>query len=117
MSRFSAYEMTEEKIFLPSTEENYNLDDLSSNDETDDEENPRKIVPSWAQSESIESGSLCLASNFWHYFRCGCQHEGPQHYHEWGASPASLRPYRTANCGVVVQGHEAIQATCLSGLG
>lgn len=50
-TRFSAYEMTEEKIFLPSTEENYNVDDLSSNDETDDEENPRKTIPSWAQSK------------------------------------------------------------------
>jgi hypothetical protein len=51
---FSAYEMTEDKIFLPSTDENYNVDDLSSNDETDDEDHPRKTVPSWAQSESIE---------------------------------------------------------------
>jgi len=49
----SAYEMTEEKIFLPSTEENYNVDDLSSNDETDDEEHPRKTVPSWAQSVGV----------------------------------------------------------------
>jgi len=41
--------MTKEKVHLPSTEENYNVDDLSSGDETDNDENPRKTVPRWAQ--------------------------------------------------------------------
>jgi len=49
----SNYEMTEEKVYLPSTEENYNVDDLSSNDETDDEENPRKTVPPWAKGVNM----------------------------------------------------------------
>ena len=46
----SSYDMTGDKIFLPSTEENYVVDDLSSGDETDDENNPRKQVPKWAKS-------------------------------------------------------------------
>ena len=45
----SAYELTKEKIFLPPTDENYNVDDLSSGDETDNDEQPRKTVPRWAQ--------------------------------------------------------------------
>ena len=44
------YDMTKEKVFLPSTENNYNVDDLSSGDETDNDEQPRKIVPKWALS-------------------------------------------------------------------
>ncbi|KAL3114554.1 hypothetical protein niasHT_014361 [Heterodera trifolii] len=49
----SAYDMTKEKIPLPSTEDNYNVDDLSSNDETDPEDSPRKQIPKWAQKEHL----------------------------------------------------------------
>ena len=45
------YNITTEKMPLPSTEDDYNINDLSSADETDDDERPRKIVPKWAQSE------------------------------------------------------------------
>uniref|UniRef100_A0A1I7Z0C9 INCENP_ARK-bind domain-containing protein n=1 Tax=Steinernema glaseri TaxID=37863 RepID=A0A1I7Z0C9_9BILA len=45
------YEMTPDKVFKESTATNYNIEDLSSGDETDDDENPRKKVPSWAQQE------------------------------------------------------------------
>lgn len=54
---FSAYDMTPDKVFLPSTKDNYNVDDLSSHDETDNEENPRKDVPQWANSECLEWSS------------------------------------------------------------
>lgn len=50
----SVYDMTKEKVHLPSTEENYNVDDLSSGDETDNDENPRKTVPRWAQAKGLE---------------------------------------------------------------
>lgn len=38
---------------MPSTAENYNVDDLSSNDSTDDEEQPRKTIPQWARSKFL----------------------------------------------------------------
>lgn len=47
----TSYDITADKIPLPSTETNYNVDDLSSNDETDDESRPRKTVPNWAKSK------------------------------------------------------------------
>merc|ERR1712130_87669 len=39
----------------PSTMENYNIDDLSSGDETDDDERPRKAIPAWAQKSALKS--------------------------------------------------------------
>ena len=36
----------------PSTEHNYNIDDLDSGDETDDDERPRKKIPNWANMKS-----------------------------------------------------------------
>uniref|UniRef100_A0A915NDZ5 INCENP_ARK-bind domain-containing protein n=1 Tax=Meloidogyne javanica TaxID=6303 RepID=A0A915NDZ5_MELJA len=53
LEQISMYDMTKEKVFLPSTENNYNVDDLSSGDETDNDEQPRKIVPKWALKENI----------------------------------------------------------------
>uniref|UniRef100_A0A914KQI0 INCENP_ARK-bind domain-containing protein n=1 Tax=Meloidogyne incognita TaxID=6306 RepID=A0A914KQI0_MELIC len=53
LEQISVYDMTKEKIFLPSTETNYIVDDLSSGDETDNDEQPRKIVPKWALKENI----------------------------------------------------------------
>lgn len=37
----------------PSIADHYNVDDLSSGDETDNDEHPRKIVPRWAQSKCL----------------------------------------------------------------
>lgn len=45
-----SYEITPDKVHLPSTRDNYVIDDLSSADETDSEEAPRKDIPKWAQS-------------------------------------------------------------------
>jgi hypothetical protein len=46
----STYDMTMEKVFQPGTEDDYNVNDLSSGDETDEESKPRKNVPGWAVS-------------------------------------------------------------------
>ncbi|VDN40686.1 unnamed protein product [Gongylonema pulchrum] len=39
---------------LKSTSNNYNINDLSSQDETDDETQPRKPIPLWAQDETLK---------------------------------------------------------------
>ena len=40
--------MTPDKVFVAASATNYGVDDLSSGDETDDDEKPRKTVPKWA---------------------------------------------------------------------
>lgn len=48
----TSYELTphgsDKPDYMKSTADNYNIDDLSSGDETDDDENPRKQIPQWA---------------------------------------------------------------------
>ena len=39
----------------PSSLDNYNIEDLSSGDDTDDDQNPRKKVPAWAQKAALSS--------------------------------------------------------------
>lgn len=45
--------MTPDKVFQPATEDDYNVNDLSSGDETDNEDNPRKRIPKWAEHENL----------------------------------------------------------------
>ena len=50
------YEITphrSDKVVIPSTFENYNIDDISSGDETDDDDNPKKKVPAWANKHTL----------------------------------------------------------------
>ena len=38
-----------DRPLLPSTATNYNIDDFCSDDSTDDEDRPKKVVPKWAK--------------------------------------------------------------------
>ena len=42
----------------PSSDENYDISDIRSDESTDDEECPRKIVPSWAQGAALKAALL-----------------------------------------------------------
>jgi len=44
------YEMTPTrvKVVKPSTADNYDISDLHSDDDTDNEDEPRKKIPAWA---------------------------------------------------------------------
>lgn len=50
---------------VPPTQENYNIDDLRSDDETDDECDPRKEIPAWALGGNLK-GALIRQ----HYSKC-----------------------------------------------
>ena len=39
----------------PSTHDNYVIDDLGSDDDTDDEDNPRKKIPQWAEKQQLRA--------------------------------------------------------------
>ena len=44
----------------PSTSDNYNILDLGSSDDTDDDENPRKTIPTWARMRTSAFQSAIL---------------------------------------------------------
>jgi len=46
------------KVYLKNNSgENYNIDDIRSDDSTDDDETPRKKIPSWATGNK---GHICI---------------------------------------------------------
>ncbi|KAJ8032025.1 Inner centromere protein [Holothuria leucospilota] len=53
-----SYDMTPQRIYVAASEENYGIEDLHSDDSTDDEENPRKVIPKWAQGAALRA--LCV---------------------------------------------------------
>ncbi|VDM76978.1 unnamed protein product [Strongylus vulgaris] len=53
-SSHDSYEMTPDKKYNPATENDYNIHDLSSGDETDQEDAPRKKVPAWAEGTQLK---------------------------------------------------------------
>jgi len=42
------------KVCKPSTKDNYDISDLHSDDDTDNEDEPRKKIPAWALGEYAE---------------------------------------------------------------
>jgi len=64
------YEMTPQGCdkwdMNPSTKDNYNIDDLESGDETDDDEAPRKQIPIWAESKLLK---VALKNQYFDYER------------------------------------------------
>ncbi|XP_022102002.1 inner centromere protein A-like [Acanthaster planci] len=59
----TSYDMTPRRVPLPSTSDNYNIDDLESGDSTDEEDSPRKTIPSWAQGAGLKAA---LIKQFYH---------------------------------------------------
>lgn len=43
------------KVRKPASSENYNIADLQSDESTDDEDNPRKRIPSWARPPALKA--------------------------------------------------------------
>ena len=50
-----SYDITPARHELPPEplvdQENYNINDIKSDDDTDDEDNPRKVIPKWASGK------------------------------------------------------------------
>ncbi|XP_041452528.1 inner centromere protein A-like isoform X2 [Lytechinus variegatus] len=49
-----SYDLTPQRIYVAASADNYGIDDLHSDDSSDDEEAPRKKIPSWAQGGALK---------------------------------------------------------------
>ena len=86
---YSSYDITPARHELPPEElvdqDNYNINDIKSDDDTDDEDNPRKQIPSWAKGNVQDSNGFNSKScHFWPHvfdpfsgsaFRAGLMHQ------------------------------------------
>ena len=45
---YCSYEITPKRVHMKSDSNNYNIDDLNSEDSTDEDDRPRKPIPLWA---------------------------------------------------------------------
>ena len=55
-SSCDSYDMTPPPVKVkrqPPSQENYNIEDLNSDDSTDEEDNPRKKIPAWARPPAL----------------------------------------------------------------
>merc|ERR1711997_134457 len=66
-STTQSYDITPARHELPpeplEDEENYNIGDLKSDDDTDDEDAPRKIIPKWASGSAFRAALMHQAYN------------------------------------------------------
>ena len=65
VDKVESYDITPARHELPPEPlldpENYNIDDLNSGDDTDDEDQPRKKIPAWANGELFRNAILSQA--------------------------------------------------------
>ncbi|CAI5442777.1 unnamed protein product [Caenorhabditis angaria] len=59
----NSYEMTPPRVYVSNSKDDYGLNDLNSDDETDQEDEPRKDVPQWADWAVVRRNARELASN------------------------------------------------------